>query len=611
MALAERLLDSLVKRQGALHGAGHFRKSWGAEPAGDGCWTFRLWAPGVDGLTLHLGDQSLAMDREAEGWFACEAMAAAGDAYGFTLPDGLVVPDPTARAQVGDVHGLSKLVNPNAYEWRTDWSGRPWHETVLSEVHVGTVTPEGTFDGLRRRLDHFAQAGFTAVELCPVAQFGGVRGWGYDGVLMYCPHNAYGGPDDMKRLVDEAHARDLMVFLDVVYNHFGPDGNYLGAYAPDFFHPEKHTPWGAAIAYDRKPVRDFFIENALFWLHEYRIDGLRLDAVDQIDDQSDEPLLEEIARAVRDFGFSHHRHLTTEDDRNIVSLHERAEDGSVPLYDGEWNDDFHHVAHTLATGEAEGYYLDYAGDPRGAMLKVLSSGYYHQGDASPYRKGEVRGEPSGHLPPVAFVNFLQNHDQTGNRAFGERLTALAEPRAVEVLTALLMLAPTVPLFFQGEEWAETRPFRFFTDFEGDLADAVREGRRREFAVWPQFADEELRATIPDPNAVETFEASRIDWDACDTEEGRARLDLFRRLASIRAERIAPLLAKVGAIRAETTEPHGERGLEVTWRLDDGARLTQVANLGGPAFHLPRHEGEELFVLGEPEDEWSIRVTLER
>ena len=601
----------------------HFEKRWGAEPQGDGTWSFRLWAPGVESLDLMLDGETHPMRAEGDGWFSLTRPAHVGSDYGFVLPatgerDALTVPDPTARAQSGDVHAPSRLVAPDAYEWTADWSGRPWHETVLYEAHVGTFTPQGTFDAMRGKLDHLARLGVTALELMPIAQFAGTRGWGYDGVLLYTPHEAYGTPDDLKRLVDEAHLRGIGVFLDVVYNHFGPEGNYLGAYAPEFYHPENHTAWGAAIAYDRQPVRDFMVDNALYWLREYRIDGLRLDAIDSIEDaQADEngggDIIEEIARAVReaeakgDLGWR--RHLTTEDARNITRLHVRDENGFAPLYDGEWNDDFHNAAHVLMTGEHEGYYVDHVQDPRGDFLRCLESGFALQGQESFHHGGAIRGEPSGHLPPIAFVNFLQNHDQTGNRAFGQRLTTLCDARTVEVMTAILLLGPAIPLIFMGEEWGETNAYLFHTDFHDELADAVREGRRAEFKAWGDFADPDLRATIPDPNARATRDASRLDWDKRDRGDHAGRMELVKRLLAIRAEHIAPRLAGLRDNSAEA-EPHGRRGFEVTWRLDDGHRLNMVGNLGDEPFQLPQAPGRELFALGDlAADEWCVRVCL--
>jgi malto-oligosyltrehalose trehalohydrolase len=548
------------------------------------------------------------MEKDADGWFQAERAGSAGMQYSFATPGGPRVPDPAARAQAGDVHGPSVLVDPAAYQWRADWRGRQWHETVLYELHVGAFSQAGTFDGVRHHLDHLAELGITAVELCPVAQFSGTRGWGYDGVLLYAPHVAYGGPDGLKRLVDAAHERGLMVFLDVVYNHFGPDGSYLHMYAPEFFHPERATPWGASIAFDLASVRNFFIENAIYWLDEYRIDGLRLDAVDQIDDQSDESILQEIARAVREYDFGRTVHLTTEDDRNITWMHERDADGRPKFYDGEWNDDWHHAAHVLATHESEGYYFDYARDARGEMAVALRDGYIFQGGPSAFREGALRGEPSGHLPPVAFINFLQNHDQVGNRAFGERLTVLAEPEATRVLAALLLLSPNIPLLFMGEEWGETRPFQFFCDFRGELADAVREGRRREFARWPQFADPELREKIPDPNDPATFERSKLDWSAHASAAGARRLKFMRQLLELRAREIVPRLAGIRGKSAEV-KVHGRRGIEARWRLGDGSRLHVLANLGGEPFECEIPGREILEISHVSEDPWAIRVTI--
>jgi maltooligosyltrehalose trehalohydrolase len=291
--------------------------SWGADLQPDGSASFRLWAPAHRRLWLRpSGGDALEMD----GWFEIETRSMRpGDGYMFGFEDGTAIPDPASREQAGDVHGPSRLANPYGYRWKTaGWRGRPWHETVIYELHVGTFSPEGTFDGLRRRLDHLRDLGITAAELMPVAQFAGARGWGYDGVLPYAPHAAYGSPDALKALVDAAHERELMVFLDVVYNHFGPEGSYLHLLSPRFFHPERLTPWGAAIAYDEAPVRAFLVENALYWLEEFRFDGLRFDAVDQIEDPSADHILDEIARTVRSRITDRHVHLATEDDRNDV-----------------------------------------------------------------------------------------------------------------------------------------------------------------------------------------------------------------------------------------------------------------------------------------------------
>jgi malto-oligosyltrehalose trehalohydrolase len=571
-----------------MTGSFRFERTWGAEPGPDGAARFRIWAPGQGSVSL-VATASGAIEpmRPAgEGWFALKSCAVAvGESYAFALGDGgMRVPDPAARAQAGDVHGPSLLVDPGAYRWETaDWQGRPWPEAVVYELHTGSFTQDGTFAGVEAKLDHLVETGVTAIELMPVAQFSGNRGWGYDGVLLYAPHVAYGGPDGLKRLVDRAHARGLMVLLDVVYNHFGPDGNYLGLYAPQFFDASRQTPWGTAIDYAKTPVRRFFIENALYWLEEFRLDGLRLDAIDQIRDRSTPHILEELASEVRQRLGKRHIHLTTEDERNITRLHARDDTGRPRLYTAEWNDDVHHVAHVIATGEQEGYYADYLVQPAAKLARALAEGYVYQGEPSRFHEGRPRGEPSRKLPPLAFVNFLQNHDQIGNRAFGERLTVLAEPETIELLTAIVLLSPQVPMLYMGEEWGEVRPFHFFTDFRGDLANAVREGRRNEFRRWPQFADPQLRARIPDPNAIETFERSRLDWSAPARLPFSRRLALVRRLLDVRRRELAPRLAAVKGDAALAREVDGDV-MRVTWSLD-GARYSVVANLSGAVSRL--------------------------
>lgn len=555
-----------------------FETTWGANVTGDGAATFRLWAPGVTALSLATPAGDLAMAARADGWFEIETEAVAvGQAYGFRLPSGQVVPDPAARAQEGDVHGQSLLVDPRSYSWQTArWRGQPWEEAVLYELHTGTFSPEGTFDGVARRLDHLVDLGITALELMPVAHFGGMRGWGYDGVLLYAPHPAYGGADGLKRLVDAAHARGLMVLLDVVYNHFGPDGNYLHLYAPDFFDDARHTPWGSAIRFAAPAVRTFTIENALYWLEEFRFDGLRLDAIDQIEDPSETPILEELARSVRARIPDRRVHLTTEDNRNVAHLHGRGSDGAPRLYTAEWNDDFHHVAHLVATGETQGYYTDYAQDPGGKLARALAQGFVYQGEPSAYRDDAAYGETSAGLPPTAFIDFLQNHDQIGNRAFGERLTVLAPERTVELLMAILLLSPPIPMLFMGEEWAEERPFLFFTDFAGELGRNVREGRRKEFRKWPQFQDPETRARIPDPNAAGTMEASRLDWAAREKESGQRRLAYVRDLLALRAREIAPRIEELRQ-GSELIRTLSERAFAVSWPFPDGNVLRCAAS----------------------------------
>ncbi|WP_366556247.1 malto-oligosyltrehalose trehalohydrolase [Aquibaculum sediminis] len=557
---------------------GSFKPHWGAHLGTDGHAHFCLWAPAVETLELELGSgERLPMAAVGGGWFELGVNGLAeGVSYSFRLPDGQCVPDPAARAQLSDVNGPS-LLTSSAFDWQCQtWVGRPWEEAVIYELHPGTFTADGTFAGIIEQLDHLADLGITAIELMPVSQFAGERGWGYDGVLLYCPHRAYGGVQGMKRLVDAAHQRGLMVFLDVVYNHFGPEGNHLPRYAPDFFDPERQTPWGAGIHYSEPAVRAFFLDNALYWLAEFRLDGLRFDAIDHVIDQSEPFLLEEMAARIRESIPDRHIHLMTEDERNIVELHPYDERNRPLLHTAEWNDDFHHAAHCLATGETGGYYAAFADDPLERLGKSLAKGFVYQGEPYAPWDGKARGVASSGQPPQAFVVFLQNHDQIGNRAFGERLTRLTDPQTYELLLAVLLLNPQVPLLFMGEEYGETRPFLFFTDFHGDLAHAVREGRRREFKAFPEFSDEKA-AAIPDPNAPATFEACRLDWAKASMPEGKARAELVRELLAIRKREISPLLPHMRSFQGRMARLAPE-ALYVCWQVHDEL-LSLHLNLG--------------------------------
>lgn len=553
---------------------------------------FRLWAPGARRVELCLDETRLALQALDGGWFERTVPGVgAGTRYGYRIDDDIEVPDPASRFQPEGVHAPSVVVDPRGYRWQYDgWRGRPWHETVLYELHVGSFTPEGTYDGVRDRLDHLVELGITAVELMPLAAFSGTRNWGYDGVLPFAPDARYGTPNDLKRLIDAAHGKGLQVFLDVVYNHFGPDGNYLHIYAPAFFTDRVVTPWGAAIDFTRPEVREFFIHNALYWLEEYRFDGLRLDAVHAIVDASDRHILEELAERVRRrFTGERTVHLVLENDANQAHYLDRDAMGRPRLYTAQWNDDIHHALHVLASGESGGYYADYADRPLARLARCLASGFAYQGEPSRHRDGEPRGEPSAHLPPTAFVNFIQNHDQIGNRAFGERLQQLAEPAAVRALAAVTLLAPGIPLLFMGEEWAASTPFLFFCDFHDDLADAVREGRRREFARFPEFHDPATRERIPDPNAEETFTGTVLDWSERDHSPHAEQLAAYRELLRLRHTEITPRLAGMSG-HAGTIHPL-DGALWVSWKMDDGGTLHLIARLDagartGTALQLP-------------------------
>lgn len=555
---------------------------WGPLSVAPGQWRFRLWAPAAETLTLEIADREpLPMKRADSGWWHLEAEVPAGTRYRFRLADGLAVPDPASRAQAGGVHGWSVLTEADDHLWKThDWRGRPWHETVIMEVHAGLM---GGFRGIEAELDRLCDLGITAIELMPLAAFSGTRNWGYDGVLPFAPPESYGTRAELKRLIDCAHERGLMVLIDVVYNHFGPDGNYLGAYAPDFFHTEVDTPWGGAVAVDKPQVAAFFSENALMWLEEFRADGLRLDAVHAIGNTA---FLDQLARDIRaQTGPERHVHLVLENETNDA---ERLADD---LYDAQWNDDFHNVMHVLLTGETEAYYADFADRPTARLARCLAEGFIYQGDASANHAGAPRGTPSGHLPPTAFVSFLQNHDQIGNRATGERLTLLTSPEVLRAATALLLLSPQIPLLFMGDEVGSRSPFLFFTDFHDELADAVREGRRREFARFAAFRDETARAAIPDPNAPETFHASRVEAPG-DADEWTT---FYRTLLDLRARHIIP---RIPGARAERAEVLGEAAVCARWRMGDDALLTLAVNMGTEPASFPSIETGSLFTLGE-------------
>jgi maltooligosyltrehalose trehalohydrolase len=537
---------------------------------------FRLWAPAQSSVTLDFDDGSRALQPRG-GWFDVDVNCGSGTHYHYRLQDGLVVPDPASRRQDGDVHGSSVVVDPNAYRWQTpQWRGRPWHEAVFYELHVGLL---GGFSGVKRNLARLADLGFTAIELMPIAEFPGARNWGYDGVLPFAPECSYGTPDDLKSLVDTAHSHGLMVFLDVVYNHFGPDGNYLRQYAPQMFRDDATTPWGPAIDFRRREVRRFFIENALYWLTEFRFDGLRLDAVHAI---TESDWLEEMAKEVRSaLEPSRYVHLVLENDDNTA-------DYLAGAFDAQWNDDSHHVLHVLLTGEHDGYYGDYTDQPAARLARCLKEGFDYQGEPSRYRGEKPRGTPSLGLAPTAFVLFLQNHDQVGNRAFGERLTTLADPTALEAAIALQMLCPQIPLVFMGEETASRSPFLFFTDHNEELAAAVRVGRRREFANFLGFSDEEHLAKLPDPNARETFHRSR---PVADRELGAKREALYRRLLAVRQDQIVPRLPGTRALDARAI---GAAAVIARWRMGDGTTLTIATNLGTNNESVPALKARPLF-----------------
>ncbi len=574
----------------------------GAEIGADGRVDFRLWAPGIDRVELALlGGPVLPLERGGEGWHKLATDAAtAGSLYQFVLPDGLRVPDPASRFQPRDVHGPSEVIDPTEFTWADDFAGRPWSEAVVYELHVGAFTPEGTFAAAAGKLDHLAALGVTAIEIMPVSDFPGRRNWGYDGVLPYAPDSSYGRPEDFKAFVREAHARRLMVLLDVVYNHFGPDGNFLPVYAPGFFTDRHKTPWGAGINYDggqSRAVRDFVIHNALYWLEEYNLDGLRLDAVHAIMDDSTPHLLDELAEAVRAMRGDRPTHLVLENEENAAS---RLRPGG---YTAQWNDDVHHVLHVAVTGEDAGYYKEYAGRTD-LLARALAEGFAFQGEMMEYR-GETRGEPSAHLPPGAFVAFAQNHDQIGNRAFGDRLAASVAPERLRAIAAIVFLLPQVPMLFMGEEWGAKSPFPFFCDFEGELADAVRKGRRDEFKRFPEFQDPAQRDRIPDPLADATFQSAKLRWGEIDGE----RLAETTELLALRRRFVEPLLPHIE--RGGAFEVCDDGSIRVEWDAGEAGKLVLSANLSDTASVASQPEDDEVFLEVGAHGPWSVRWSRSR
>jgi maltooligosyltrehalose trehalohydrolase len=546
-------------------------RQFGPQLTRDGA-RFRLWAPEAKRVEVLL-ERPHAMTRGDNGWFTADvADATAGTRYKFRIDDEIDVPDPASDFQPNDVFGPSEVIDHASFAWRArDWRGRPWQDAVVVEAHVGAFTPAGSYRAMIEHLDHLVETGITALELLPLADFAGSRNWGYDGVLWYAPDSAYGRPEDLKTLIDEAHLRGLMVMLDVVYNHFGPEGNYLGRYAPGFF-TEAHTPWGSAIDYCVPEVRAFAIENALYWLRDYRFDGLRLDAVNSIVEPGGLSLLHDLSAAAGELASETGRqiHLVLENGDNRASILDAARDPPQGKYRAQWNDDYHHAWRVLMTGEKQGYYGDYQRAPLQDIARSLSSGFIYQGEMSAFRRGP-RGEPSGALSPTAFINFLGNHDQIGNRPLGDRLESVARTEAIEAALAVMLLAPAIPMLFMGEEWGSKTPFPFFCDFKGGLADAVRQGRRSEYEwAYAEYGDE-----VPDALELWTFQSAVLDWNERRQAAPQKRLKLVRDLLAIRRREIAPRLSGAAFGEAHAT---ADGLLTADWRMGDGATLTLLANL---------------------------------
>ena len=509
--------------------------SLGVTPLPGGEWQSVVWAPRCQQVDLHLLDDRrvlIPMERDPLGYHrvVVDKMRPAAR-YLYRLNNSLEYPDPASRLQPEGVHGSSQAVDLRPFEWTdSDWKGIPLEDAVFYELHVGTFTEEGTFSALIPHLDRLADLGVNSIELMPIAQFPGTRNWGYDGVYPFAVQNSYGSPRDLQKLVDSAHARKLSVALDVVYNHLGPEGNYLGEYGP-YFTDRYRTPWGAALNFDgpdSDEVRYFFIQNALDWLQEFHIDALRLDAIHGIFDASAFPFLAELSTAVNSLsaGLGRKVHLIAESDLNDARVVRPIEHGGLGM-DAQWSDDFHHSLHTLLTGERTGYYTDF-GCLR-HLATTLKNGWYYAGQYSQHRRRRHGNSPSG-LKRTHFVVCDQNHDQVGNRALGERLSQLVSFEGLKLAAGITLLSPFVPLLFMGEEYGETAPFQYFTSHtDPQLAEAVRRGRKEDFLAFDWKGD------VPDPQAESTFAASKLRLSLSEEEPHRTLQRFYQTLLRFRRD----------------------------------------------------------------------------
>ena len=547
---------------------------------------YRVWAPqkrSVDAI-VNGGERTVALSAAGDGFFqGVDPDGRAGDLYKFCLDgnEGQVFPDPLSRYQPEGVHGPSMVIKPGRYSWQHEPPPRPaaLDSLVIYELHVGTFTPEGTFRAAIGKLDDLKELGVNTIEFMPLADFPGRWNWGYDGVFLYAPSRAYGHPDDLRALIDAAHARGMFVVLDAVYNHLGPDGNYLGAYTKSYFNPDHKTPWGDALNFDgphNAPVRRFFVGNVIYWTEEFRFDGFRLDAVHAILDESDTHILADLAAAVHARG----GFVMAEDERNAAFLAEPAGAGGSGL-DALWADDFHHTVRVALTGEQEAYLKNFTGTGH-ELADTLAHGWHYRGQATP-TENLRRGTPCAQLPPHAFCYCISNHDQVGNRAFGERLSVACTPAGYRAASALLCLAPYTPLIFQGQEWAASTPFLYFTDHNEELGRLVTEGRRKEFAGFAAFAEGASTKDIPDPQAEGTFQSSKLRWEEAAAGVHAQTRALYREALRLRREEKA-ILSRWDRANWQAV-PLGENTVAIAYTdVAAGEMCMIVVNLKGGDTH---------------------------
>jgi maltooligosyltrehalose trehalohydrolase len=594
---------------------------FGSEPR-NGKTRFKIWAPKCKSIRLKLKGRRTLLELEAvgEGWHRLDVDGVkAGALYKYVLPDGSEIPDPSSRHQPHDVHGFSEVIDPKDFAWTdVDWRGRSWEEAIIYELHIGTFTEEGTFRAAMAKLDHLVALGITAIQIMPLADFYGKFNWGYDGAMWFAPDSSYGRPEDLKAFIDAAHRRSLMVFLDVVYNHFGPHGNYLPAIAPIFTKKHK-SPWGEAINFDgpgAAVVREFVIESALYWVTEFNFDGLRFDAVHAIADASATHILEVLAARIRAARPHRHTHLIVENSEN-QEIWLRRNSGAEPVhYTAQWNDDVHHLLHAAATGENTGYYADFDNleERSDKLARALAEGFAYQGEVKPH-EGMKRGEPSVGLPATSFVVYMQDHDQVGNRVKGDRIAKLANEDAVKALTAVYLLSPQIPMLFMGEEWSSRKPFPFFSDVPAELRDVVRKGRQEELKSTPEHEDPtkpSVEETV-DPTSVKTFRSAKLDWENLKHEPHARWLEHYRSLIDVRTMEIIPRLFGQEGF-ASHYEVLGPKAVLVSWRMGDGSVLRLYANLDNDAHtELPALIGRTIYLQGFAEERrlgpWTVLWTI--
>jgi malto-oligosyltrehalose trehalohydrolase len=581
--------------------------AFGPELSGSGAVRFRIYAPSVNSVQLSLEKDGVLLDMAAlgDGWFEVETpLAFTGTRYRFRLPDGSEVPDPGSRYQPEDVHGPSEVIDPNGFSWQdAGWRGRPWHEAILYELHIGTFTKEGTFRTAIEQLKQVAELGVTAIELMCLADFAGNRNWGYDGVLLYAPDSAYGRPEDMKAFIDAAHALGVMVILDVVYNHLGPEGNYIPKYFPQMLTDRHVTPWGQAFNFDgehSKVVREMVIQNALYWVTEFHVDGLRLDASHAMIDDSPRHVLDELRERVLAAAGERTIHLILENEQNISRQLRRHEKGDAQGYTAQWNHDITHLLGAVLSNLCSGEDLS----ETEKLGKALAQGFVIAAQM------EGKADPCSHVPPTAFLSFIQTHDLVGNRIFGDRIASLTSPVALRAIAAIYLLLPQIPMLFMGEEWAASTPFPYFCDYHGELAEAVRQGRCEQLSKLDPAPSAEEMERAPDPQADSTLRSAQLRWEEIVASPHAEWLDWYKRVLGVRREAIIPLLAGLSESCGHY-EVIAPGALTARWSLAGGAELRLAANLCGEARSgFPLKDGRILWTEGALESDrlgaWGVR-----